>query len=78
LGDTLELAETQALAPRSDDQLRTSLDSLAAGISPPPVDLQAEVREHVLMYHLLGDPLLHLRYPTSRQAAVTSGENLLK
>ena len=62
LGDILRLAERRTLATPKDDQLRTSLDSLAAGISPPPVDLASERREHVLMYHLFGDPLLHLRY----------------
>ena len=45
----------------ADDPLRTSLDAMAQGLSPPPVDLPAERREHVLMYHLFGDPLLRLR-----------------
>jgi len=62
LGDILRLAELRTLATPSDDHLRTSLDSLAAGLSPQPVDLAGERREHVLMYHLYGDPLLHLRY----------------
>ncbi len=62
LGDTLRVAERKTLLPASDDKLRTSLDSLATGFSPPPVDLASERREHVLMYHLYGDPLLHLRY----------------
>jgi hypothetical protein len=78
LGDTLRIAQTKTIAPEEDDQLRKSLDSLAAGISPPPVDLETERREHVLMYHLLGDPLLHLRYPNDRQAAINSGKTLLK
>jgi hypothetical protein len=47
----------------ADDSLRTSLDSLARGVSPPPVELAAERREHVLLYQLLGDPLLRLNYP---------------
>ena len=45
------------------DSLRASLDALARGVSPPPIDLAAERREHVLMYQLLGDPLVRLQYP---------------
>ena len=63
LGETLRIAERKTLDSPTDDSLRSSLDSLAAGLSPPPVDLASERREHVLMYHLFGDPLLHLRYP---------------
>lgn len=60
LGDTLRLAERRMLSPARDDQLRISLDSLAAGLSPAPSELATERREHVLMYHLFGDPLLRL------------------
>jgi hypothetical protein len=63
LGDSLRLAEQKTLRPVADDQLRLSLDSMAAGLSPAPADLATERREHVLMYHLFGDPLLHLRHP---------------
>ena len=45
----------------ADDPLRKSLDAMCRGLSPPPVDLAAERAEHVLMYQLLGDPLLRLR-----------------
>lgn len=76
LGDTLRLAEQRTLAPRADDNLRASLDSMAAGISPAPVDLEAERREHVLMYHLLGDPLLHLRYPASSELNAVESERV--
>ena len=62
LGDVLRLAQSRTLASAADDPMRPSLDGLARGISPPPVDLAAERREHVAMYHLLGDPLLRLRY----------------
>jgi hypothetical protein len=83
LGDTLRLAERRTLATPVDDPLRASLDSMAAGISPPPVDLEGECREHVLMYHLLGDPLLHLRYttssqPTAKQAARRADKSFSK
>jgi len=68
LGDTLLLAEQRTLRPPVDDALRGSLDSMAAGMSPAPVDLPTERREHVLMYHLLGDPLLHLRNCDAEEA----------
>jgi hypothetical protein len=62
LGETVRIAAQKTLAAPAEDSLRASLESLAAGLSPHPVDLPAERREHVLMYHLYGDPLLHLRY----------------
>jgi len=37
-------------------------------LSPPPVDLAAERREHVLMYQLIGDPLLRLHRPAAEVA----------
>jgi hypothetical protein len=71
LGDSLRLAEQKTLRPAADDQLRLSLDSMAAGLSPAPADLAAERREHVLMYHLFGDPLLHLRRPAENASPTT-------
>jgi hypothetical protein len=72
LGDVLREAGQKTLSPASGDHLRKSLDSLAAGISPQPVDLAGERREHVLMYHLYGDPLLHLRYAEAAESTATS------
>ena len=69
LGDTLRLAQRRTLVTPTADPLRASLDSMAAGLSPLPVDLAAERREHVQMYHLFGDPLLHLRRPPTEAAA---------
>jgi hypothetical protein len=61
LGEMLRLAQCRTLTAKPDDKFRPSLDSLAQGLSPPPADLSAERGEHVLMYHLFGDPLLRLR-----------------
>jgi len=64
LGEVWTQAQRKTLAAApSDDSLRESLDALARGVSPPPVDLAGERREHVLMYQLLGDPLLQLDFP---------------
>ncbi len=68
LGEVMRLAQCRTLVPLKEDTMRPSLDSLAQGLSPPPVDLPAERREHVLMYHLFGDPLLRLRLSQSGAA----------
>lgn len=70
LGDILRLAQQRALNTSTVDPLRGSLDQLASGLSPPPVDLDAERREHVLMYQFLGDPLSRSPFarPTARVA----------
>jgi len=61
IGEAMRLAACRTMHADADDKLRPSLDSIAQGISPAPVDLPAERREHILMYHLFGDPLLRLR-----------------
>jgi hypothetical protein len=73
VGDVLRLAQQRMLAPTnkgqpSKDQLRATLDGMAEMLSPPPVDLAAERREHVLMYQLIGDPLLRLHRPAAEVA----------
>jgi hypothetical protein len=61
VGDILRLAQRRTLDEPAEDTTRAALDAIAQGISPPPLDLAAERGEHVLMYHVLGDPLLRLR-----------------
>jgi hypothetical protein len=68
LGDILLIAQQRVLAPTANDQLRATLDGMAGLVSPPPVDLASERREHVLMYHLIGDPLLRLHRPAPELA----------
>jgi hypothetical protein len=72
LGNILLLAQRRSLNDSPGDSLRTSLDLLAQGISPPPVDLAAERREHMQMYHLLGDPLTVLRHQVPNVARSTT------
>ena len=66
---TQTLGEVVLHAKRSmvEDEARTTgrrlLDALARSFAPASFDLAAERTEHVLMYHLLGDPLLRLQYP---------------
>jgi hypothetical protein len=71
LGEVWTQAQRKTLAAApANDSLRESLDSLARGVSPPPTDLAGERREHVLMYQLLGDPLLRLNYPQAESRPV--------
>lgn len=63
IGDLWTSAQRRAILPASGDPLRVALDAMACGVSPPPVDLDAERREHVMLYQLLGDPLMRLEYP---------------
>ncbi|MCA9163716.1 MAG: hypothetical protein KDA62_12075 [Planctomycetales bacterium] len=69
-----ESADAKRLAQR---QL---LDSLAKAISPAPDALAAERMEHVLLFNLLGDPLLRVRHPDAVDVATatsaTAGERL--
>jgi hypothetical protein len=78
LGDIMRQAQRGTLRESSVESLRGSLDSLAQGLSPPPVDLAAERREHILMYHLLGDPLLRLRIPMPELAHSGRSESRAK
>jgi hypothetical protein len=73
LGDVMRIAQRRVLLPpdkdqSTKDQLRTTLDGMAEVLSPPPVDLAAERREHVLMYQLIGDPLTRLHRPVAEVA----------
>ena len=47
----------------SGEQQRTMLDTIAGAISPAPKMLAEERAEHVLMFNLIGDPLLRVRHP---------------
>jgi hypothetical protein len=79
VGDVLRLAQQRVLVPTNEeqpnkDQLRATLDGLAQVLSPPPVDLMTERREHVLMYQLIGDPLLRLHRPATEVAQIGSAD----
>jgi hypothetical protein len=60
LGQWLLTAQTRMLGTPTEDPYRTALEQMATGLAPPPVDLVGECREHVAMYHLLGDPLTRI------------------
>jgi hypothetical protein len=76
LGEIVRLAQRRSLSESEADSLRSSIDKIAAGLSPPPVDLAAERREHVWMYQLLGDPLLRLRRPREGNPRIAGQEQI--
>ena len=63
LGDALLAAKQQMVEPTSVRQNRQLLDAIAGAISPTPDALDAELLEHLHLFHLLGDPLLSLHHP---------------
>jgi hypothetical protein len=81
LGEALLRAKQAMLAkPADNDRLRASLDAVAAAFSTGPEQLAAERAEHVLLFNLLGDPLLRLRRARAIEVAVaataTAGDSL--
>lgn len=80
LGELVRRSKCRMVAPVADSQMwemRKFIDTAAAWISPRPDLLDAERREHVYLYHLLGDPLLRIprpqQVPLSVDAAVVAG-----
>jgi hypothetical protein len=71
LGDVLRLAQRRTLNNLASDSFRASLDTIALGLSPQPVDLAAERREHVQMYHLFGDPLTRIQWQATGGGAAS-------
>lgn len=64
LGDAVLGAKRRLIEePAEDETPRRMLDSVARLLSPMPRQLAAERAEHVLLFNLLGDPLLRLRHP---------------
>lgn len=70
LGEALLATKRNMMNPSRKSDNRVSLDSLAALISPAPVDLAAERAEHLDLFNLIGDPLLALHHPQPIEVAV--------
>lgn len=62
LGEALLRAKQNLVKGAGDDQRRKMLDAVASAISPSPGKLAAERAEHVLLFNLVGDPLLRLHH----------------
>jgi hypothetical protein len=64
LGEALLRAKQHMARPASDGDLgRSALDAVAALVSPDSDQLAAERAEHLLLFNLIGDPMLRLRHP---------------
>lgn len=76
LGEAVLRAKREMMsAATQKGDARGALDALAAAISPSPSKLAAERREHVLLFNLLGDPMLRLSQPKPIELAVTGAES---
>ena len=63
LGDVIVQAKREMVAPKTVGVQRRMLDAVASVISPNRDQLDAERREHLLLFNLLGDPLTRLAHP---------------
>jgi hypothetical protein len=72
LGEVLLESKKRLLNDKPDDPQRRLIDSIAAAVSPAPKDLAGERAEHVLLFHLIGDPLLKLHHPQPMEVKVAS------
>ena len=68
------MAHTLSESEQAQQVNRHILDALAAVISPAPDQLDDERQEHVLLFNLLGDPLLKLDHP--QEIEVMLGEDV--
>lgn len=64
IGEVLLHAKRELAQPR-DPKSGQMIETLAGILSPDPRLLDRERQEHVRLFHLLGDPLLRIRYPRS-------------
>ena len=63
VGDILLHAKRGMVAEDQVEPNRLMLDAMAAAVSPSPEDPAGERREHLLLFNLIGDPLLRVRRP---------------
>ncbi len=63
IGEALLRAKQNMVKPSANNPRRVILDGIARVISPASDKLAEERAEHVLLFNLIGDPLLRLRYP---------------
>lgn len=65
LGETILHAKRRMIDVKEKNSNRQMLDAIAATISPARDHLDEERKEHLLLFNLLGDPLLRLPHPES-------------
>ena len=72
-GLVAEPSEAEELGPLAKN--RQLLDMLAHAVSPKPSLVEAERREHLALFNLIGDPLLAIRHPKRLELTVTSTDD---
>ena len=72
LGEILLQAKRQLGATPAPGRDASWVDMLARTLSPAAGQLQEERREHVLLFNLLGDPLLRIRHPLPLEVTAPS------
>ncbi|MBW8886026.1 MAG: hypothetical protein JF612_14905, partial [Planctomycetia bacterium] len=77
LGEAILAAKRRTMGRIDDEEHpvglnRVLLDSVAAVMSPNQDQLEAERREHLHIFNLLGDPMLRLTYPQSIELQASS------
>ncbi|MCG8586575.1 MAG: C25 family cysteine peptidase, partial [Pirellulales bacterium] len=75
LGEVIRRAKVSLASEKNKNDIRRMLDSVASAVSPRPVDLKTERREHLHLFNLLGDPLLRL--PHGRAVEVKVPETIV-
>ena len=80
LGEVFLRAKRSLASTEEPGETRKMLDVVAGAVSPKPVDLAGERREHLYLFNLLGDPLLRLPQGADVEvevpAKVTAGQKL--
>lgn len=78
LGECMLESQRELLQPDAPD--RQWIDNVAALLGTDAVSRQRERVEHAKLYHLFGDPMLRLRYPTTVQleapATASAGDTI--
>ena len=60
----------KSVSEQPTDTNRAMLDAIAKAISPAPDQLDAERMEHLLLFNLIGDPLLRMKHPQALEIKV--------
>jgi hypothetical protein len=71
IGEVLLHAKRRAILDARDDARSRVIDSVARLLNNTGANLADERAEHVLLFNLLGDPLMRLRYPEHADVQVT-------
>ena len=60
----------KSISEKPVDTNRAMLDAIAKVVSPAPDQLDAERMEHLLLFNLIGDPLLRMKHPQALEVSV--------